>query len=114
MPPDVASILHLRSTPFDFASLIAFTRADTWSTTATVTSTAGSATLAVSDPGHLANGAFSLAQPLQVAMTPAAWNGPVSNATVAVSFRQPIGATDPLRTGTYTKTLTFTLSTSSP
>jgi len=47
-------------------------------------------------------------------MTPAAWNAPVSNATVAVSFKQPIGATDPLRTGTYSKTLTFTLATTEP
>ena len=86
----------------------------TASTTATVTSTAGSATLNVSDPGHLTNGAFTLAQPLRVAMTPAAWAQPVSNATAAISFKQPIGATDPLRTGTYTKTLTFTLATTEP
>jgi hypothetical protein len=33
---------------------------------------------------------------------------------VAITFRQPIGAQDPLRTGTYSKTLTFTLSTTSP
>jgi X-Pro dipeptidyl-peptidase len=33
---------------------------------------------------------------------------------VAISFVQPIGATDPLRTGSYGKTLTFTLSTTAP
>jgi hypothetical protein len=31
-----------------------------------------------------------------------------------LGFKQPIAATDPLRTGTYTSTLTFTLSTTSP
>src|SRR3954469_1103785 len=35
-------------------------------TTANVVSTAGDATLSVSDPGHMSNGAFSLPQPLQV------------------------------------------------
>ena len=34
--------------------------------TAKVTSTAGDATLSVSEPGHLSNGAFSLAEPLRV------------------------------------------------
>ena len=42
------------------------------------------------------------------------WNAPVSNDTVTVSFKQAIGATDALRTGTYAKTLTFTLSTTTP
>jgi X-Pro dipeptidyl-peptidase len=83
-------------------------------TTATVTSTAGDATLSVSDPGHLTNGAFSLASPLQVAFAPASWTGPVSNAVVPVSFAQHISANDALRTGTYSKTLTFTLSTTNP
>ena len=39
---------------------------------------------------------------------------PVSNDAVTITFRQPIGANDPLRTGTYSKTLTFTLSTTTP
>ena len=30
------------------------------------------------------------------------------------TFTQPIGASEPLRTGTYSKTLTFTLSTTAP
>jgi hypothetical protein len=38
----------------------------------------------------------------------------VSNDPVAIAFKQPINATDPLRTGTYSKTLTFTLSTTTP
>ncbi len=86
----------------------------TASTTANVISTAGEATLTTSEPGYLTNGAFRLAQPLQVQLAPGAWNGPVSNAPVAITFRQPIGATDPLRTGTYSRTLTFTLSTTTP
>ncbi len=84
------------------------------STTANVISTAGSAALTVSDQGHLANGAFTLPQPLQVALTPASWTGPVSNAAVAIAFTQAIGANDALRTGSYSATLTFTLSTTEP
>ena len=57
----------------------------------------------MSDPGHLANGAFTLPQPLQVAITPNAWTGPVSNAPVAIRFTQAIGATDALRTGVYSR-----------
>ena len=33
---------------------------------------------------------------------------------MTVPFRQSIGANEPLRTGTYAKTLTFTLSTTQP
>jgi len=84
------------------------------STTANVISTAGDAALTVSDPGHLTNGAFSLPEPLQVTITPNAWTGPVSNAAVAIAFGQHIGANDALRTGSYSKTLTFTLSTTTP
>jgi hypothetical protein len=86
----------------------------TASTTADVVSTAGDATLSVSDPGHLTNGAFSLPDPLQVLMTPATWSGPVSHDTVTIGFTQHIGANDALRTGSYSKTLTFTLSTTNP
>jgi hypothetical protein len=102
------------------------------STTATVISTAGDAALSVSDPstnnpGHLVNGAFSLPSALQakantgaltaVSGTPATlltYSAPVSNDQVTVGFRQHIGNTDALRTGTYSKTLTFTLSTTNP
>jgi len=79
-----------------------------------VTSTAGDAALTVSEPGHLANGAFTLPQPLQVAIAPASWTGPVSNAPVAIAFKQLVKATDALRTGNYSRTLTFTLSTTNP
>jgi len=96
----------------------------TATTTANVISTAGDATLSVSDPsatatGHLVNGAFSLAEPLRVAGSPLpstvkTYTGPVSNDPVTIQFAQLVKSTDPLRTGTYSKTLTFTLSTTSP
>jgi hypothetical protein len=86
----------------------------TASTTANVISTAGDAALTVSDPGHLMNGTFALPEALRVDIAPATWTGPVSNAAVAITFRQHIGATDALRTGAYTRTLTFTLSTTNP
>ena len=109
------------------------------STTATTISTAGSAALSVADAdpvntGKLVNGAFALAAPLRAAATSPAgtgvplapiggsasptslltYTGPVSNDPVAVAFKQAIGANDALRTGTYSKTLTFTLSTTNP
>jgi hypothetical protein len=83
-------------------------------TTATVTSSAGDATLSVSDPGHLANGSFTLPEPLRVQMSKTGWSAPVSNDSVAIAFSQHIGAADALRTGTYTKGLTFSLSTTTP
>jgi hypothetical protein len=100
-------------------------------TTADVLSTAGDAALAVTDPGanpgHLVNGPFVMAQPLQARanggtfaslsgapLTLLTYTGPVSHAPVALDFQQAIGSTDPLRTGTYAKTLTFTLSTTTP
>ena len=42
------------------------------------------------------------------------WTGPVDAGRVTLGFRQAIGATDVLRAGTYSKTLTFTLSTTAP
>jgi peptidoglycan/xylan/chitin deacetylase (PgdA/CDA1 family) len=96
----------------------------TASTTATVVSSAADAALTVSDPsgdhpGHLVNGAFFLPQPLLAAGAPLpavvkTYTGPASNDAVAVAFTQAIAATDALRTGAYAKTLTFTLSTTSP
>jgi hypothetical protein len=104
---------------------------------ANVISTAGDAALSVADPssnspGHLVNGAFSLPSALQAKATNAStpnsafgtvsgtplnllgYSNPVSNDTVTLAFRQTIGANDALRTGTYSKTLTFTLSTTTP
>ena len=89
------------------ASFGAFTPALTkeyeTSSTATVTSTAGDATLSVSNPGYLANGAYTLAEPLRVAFSKSVWTGPVSNDNVTIAFKQLIKATDPLRTGSYSK-----------
>ena len=42
------------------------------------------------------------------------YSGPISNDAVTLGFRQAIGANDALRTGPYSKTLTFTLSTTTP
>ena len=105
------------------------------STTATVISTAGDAALSVTDPsvtatGRLVNGTFSLSEPLQARanagafaplsttanapLTILTYGGPVSNAAVTIGFRQHIGASQPLRTGSYAKSLTFTLSTTTP
>jgi hypothetical protein len=84
------------------------------STLADVVSTAGDAALSVAGPVHLANGPFSLPDPLQVDMSPATWSAPVSHDPVTIGFHQHIGRTDPLRTGSYSATLTFTLSTTNP
>jgi hypothetical protein len=102
-------------------------------TSANVISTAGNATLSVADPssnatGHLVNGAFSLPQPLKASAggSPAdvggsaaptllkTWSNPVSNDPVTIAFSQRVNANDALRTGTYSKTLTFTLATTQP
>jgi hypothetical protein len=112
-------------TPASFGAFTpGVTRTYTASTTANVISTAGDAALTVSDPsstatGHLVNGAFSLPQPLKAggASLPATvktYSGPVSNDAAVVEFSQQINANDALRTGAYSKTLTFTLSTTAP
>jgi hypothetical protein len=49
-----------------------------------------------------------------VSFSKAAWTGPVSNDPVTIAFTQHIGAGDALRTGAHSKTLTFTLSTTTP
>jgi Tol biopolymer transport system component len=79
-----------------------------------VTSTAGNALLSFSDPGHLMNGPFPLPDPLRVTPSKTTWSAPVSNDPLTVAFAQHIGPTDALRTGTYSRTLTFTLSTTAP
>ena len=45
---------------------------------------------------------------------PADVQRPVSNDAVAITFSQAVGANEALRTGSYSKTLTFTLSTTTP
>jgi hypothetical protein len=91
----------------------------TATTTATVISTAGDATLSVADPsptatGRLVNGTFALTSPLGGLGVIKTWTAPTSNESVPVTFTQAIGANEALRTGTYSKTLTFTLSTTTP
>ncbi len=66
------------------------------------------------NPGYLVNGTFSLPQPLQGLGVVKTWTAPTSNEKVPVTFKQLIGANDALRTGSYSKTLTFTLSTTNP
>jgi hypothetical protein len=43
-----------------------------------------------------------------------AYNGPVTSDAVTLDFRQAIGAGEALRSGAYSKTMTFTLSTTTP
>jgi hypothetical protein len=51
---------------------------------------------------------------VEISFSKASWTGPVSNDLVTVGFKQHIGANDALRTGTYSATVTFTLSTTTP
>jgi hypothetical protein len=91
---------------------------------ANVISTAGDAALSVSDassvaPGHLVNGSFSLPEPLKAggSVLPATvktYTAPVSNDAAQIELTQLVKQTDPLRTGSYSKTLTYTLSTTTP
>jgi hypothetical protein len=106
-------------------------------TTGNVVSTLPDATLSVVDgsavsPGYLVNTGTPLAQPLKARATNSAntqtvfanisgspltllsYTAPVSNNAVALQFQQSIGANDALKAGQYSKTLTFTLSTTSP
>ena len=137
MPATLAMTL---GAPTVFAPFIPGVAQDYTSTLAVqILSTAADATLSVSDAssvqtGHLVNGAFFLSAPLQVAgarpaqkeavtfapvggsaapTTVLTYNVPL-NETDTLTFKQPIGAADSLRTGPYSKTLTFTLSTTNP
>ncbi len=136
-----ATLALTLGTPATFAPFTpGVARTYTAQTTANVISTAGDATLSVADPssnatGRLVNGAFSLATPVGVqgssaggtgsaAFAPVGgsaspttvltYAGPVSNDTVTVAFQQMIAANEALRTGSYGKTFTFTLSTTTP
>jgi hypothetical protein len=109
----------------------------TATTDATVLSTAGDAILTIVDasttaPGHLVNGSFVLPQPLSARalnaantgsafgtvsgtpLTVLAYGAPVTNDKVTLEFKQPIAKEDALRTGTYAKTLIYTLTTNQP
>jgi PKD repeat protein len=118
------------------ASFGAFTpgvaRDYTTALSANVVSTGGDAALTVTDPdtvapGRLVNGAFALASPVKARIGAAAfesvsgsplglksYSAPVSNDALTIDLQQSIGSSDPLRTGAYSKTLVFTLSTTSP
>ncbi len=109
------------------------------STTANVVSSAGDATLSVADAsatatGHLVNGTFSMPSALHAKASSAngvggafadvggsasptsllTYAAPASNDQVTLNFSQHVGATDAPRTGSYAKTLTFTLSITNP
>ena len=99
---------------------------------ATVTSTAGDATLSIVDSVRRPpRASWSTArsrspQPLQAAVSGAfapvggsplalhSYSGPVSNDPLTIRFKQSIGGDEPLRTGAYAKSLTLTLSTTAP
>ena len=60
--------------------------------------------------GTAYNNVGSSASPLNLLT----YSGPISNDAVTLEFSQLVKATDALRTGTYSKTLTYTLSTTTP
>ena len=100
--------------------------------TATITTTAPNAALSVHDPsstatGHLVNGTLrdaagaagegrTGASPRRRKRTDAAvdYTGPKSLDPVTIALQATVDATDGLHTGAYGKTLTFTLSTTTP
>ena len=138
----VPSLLSLTlGSPATFGALAPTVSRDyTASTTATVLATSGDAKLTVSDPsstatGHLVNGTYSLPSALQANATSSTagvggpladvggaanpttlltYPGPTNSDAVVLTFQQHVGATDTLKSGGYSKTLTFTLSTTTP
>jgi PKD repeat protein len=115
------------------------TRDYTASLAATATSTASAAELTVRDEstqsrGHLVNGTDALDQAVQVRATDAAtpdaayapvpetaarlrlmaFPAPMSNHQLTIGFKQSIAASEALKIGAYGKTLTFTLSPTTP
>lgn len=130
--------LVLSAVPTSLGSFIAGETAEyKASLAASLTSTGADASLTVADPtttspGYLVNGSTPLASPLEVKATSSqatggpfvplgaspltllTYSSPVSKDPVTIGFKQKIAETDPLRTGTYSKTLVFTASTSTP
>ena len=110
--------LHL-SIPAGFGT---FTAGVTRDYTTTVAATIdGTGTLRMADlsgtaTGHLAGASGALPQPIQAGGQPltSPLRLPVTDGTTTIEFKQPIAATDVLRTGTYTKRLTFTLTPPGP
>jgi len=104
----------------------------TGTTTATVTSSWANAQLTVHDGtgsnvGRLVNGSAALSSALQAQnasgtfanvsanpLTLASFNAPVSNQSATLTFRQSIAANEALAAGGYSKSLTFTLTTTTP
>ena len=138
---DTPATLNLTlGTPTAFAPFIPGVAKDyTTSLGATLTSTAADATLWVADAsatatGRLVNGTFALETPLQISATSPngvsagqapvggsaaptkllTYAGPLVAEAATLTFKQAIGGTEGLRTGGYSKTLTFTLSTTTP
>jgi sugar phosphate isomerase/epimerase len=138
---DVASQLSLSIT--GQATFGAFTPGTARDYTATlladVVSTMPDAALSVVDSttnatGHLVNGTYALQQPLKMRATNSAnpntafaplsesgaplalltWTGPTAGDKVTLGFQQSIAATENLLRGSYTKTLTYTLSSTTP
>lgn len=69
--------------------------------------------LQATDPANAVDGA-TIGPIAGDPLAPLQFPGPVSNDAVTITLRQSIGATEPLRTGRYSKVLTFTLSTTAP
>ena len=140
---NVASVLQLSVSPAgSFGTFVpGLAQAYTTALSASALATTADATLSVTDPsstapGHLVNGSWSLPSVLgaralalgdststpyaslpETAGTPLAlksWSSPIATTPLTIGFRQAIGASDVLRAGTYSKTLTFTLSTTTP
>jgi hypothetical protein len=108
-------------------------QAYTGTATATVTSSWPNATLTVSDAdtaaatsGRMTNGASVITQRLEVQNATGAfqtleaprvvqtWTAPVASAAATITFRQQITAAQVLVAGEYAKTLTYSLSTTTP
>jgi hypothetical protein len=140
---DVPNVLQLNVSPSTILGTFVPGLAKDYITAlaASATTTTGDAALSVTDhsttaPGHLVNGAFSLPAALRAralgtgdpantpyaalsetagqALTLKSWGSPITAAPLTIGLSQSIGATDVLRAGTYSKTLTFTLSTNTP
>ncbi|MDA0160923.1 ThuA domain-containing protein [Solirubrobacter ginsenosidimutans] len=139
---DVPLVLSLTlGTPATFGAFTpAIDKDYTASTTARAIATSGDAALTVADPattstGFLTNGDYTLASPLQVKATSAVGAGggtfanvgssaaptslltysrSLNDAAITLDFKQHVSVGDALRAGRYSKTLTFTLSTTTP
>jgi sugar phosphate isomerase/epimerase len=138
---DVASQLTLDITsPSSFGAFVPGTARDYSATLVSeVTTTTPDAALTVVDsspnaPGHLVNGNVALQQTLKIRAANAAnptpaftampetgavlplltYTGPTTKDRVTIGFQQSIGATETLLRGRYGKTLTFSLSSTTP